>query len=53
MANHEQYSTQNDQNPIRPETNFDYEASANGQTMRSEFLDGVPSKNEEEQVIHI
>ncbi|KAK1431628.1 hypothetical protein QVD17_08119 [Tagetes erecta] len=49
MANHEQYPSQNDQNPIRPETNFDYEASANGQALHSEFLDGIPSKNEEEQ----
>uniref|UniRef100_A0A251UNT4 DUF7725 domain-containing protein n=1 Tax=Helianthus annuus TaxID=4232 RepID=A0A251UNT4_HELAN len=49
MPNNEQYPSQNDQNPMRPETNYDYEASVNGQTMRSEFMDGVSSKNEEEQ----
>ncbi|KAI3705866.1 hypothetical protein L1987_76115 [Smallanthus sonchifolius] len=50
MLNNEQYLSQNDQNPMRPETNYDYEASVNGQTVRSEFLDGgVPSKNEKEQ----
>ncbi|KAI7738210.1 hypothetical protein M8C21_027163 [Ambrosia artemisiifolia] len=49
MPNHEQYPSQNDQTSMRPETNYDYEASVNGQTMLSKFMDGVPSKNEEEQ----
>ncbi|XP_076898610.1 uncharacterized protein LOC143552220 isoform X2 [Bidens hawaiensis] len=53
MPNHEQYSPQNDQNQMRQETNYDYEASVNGQTMRSEFMDGVPSKNEEQSLQQI
>ncbi|KAJ9546228.1 hypothetical protein OSB04_025935 [Centaurea solstitialis] len=64
MPNHEQYPSHNDQNPMRPETNYNYEASVNGQALRSDFLDAnisqgleahsvVPSSsNEEEQVFY-
>ncbi|KAL8233078.1 hypothetical protein R6Q57_002856 [Mikania cordata] len=53
-SNPEPYPSQNDQNSLRPDTNYDYEASVNGQTMRSEFLDGrVPSKNEEQSLQQI
>lgn len=48
IPNHEQYTSQNDQNPLRQQ----YEASVNGQTLRSDFLEShssVPSSNEEEQ----
>ncbi|XP_024968985.1 uncharacterized protein LOC112508550 [Cynara cardunculus var. scolymus] len=60
MQNHEQYPSHNDQNSLRPETNYNYEASVDGQALRSDFLDSdisqgleahsVPSSpNEEEQ----
>lgn len=57
-----QYISQNDQNSLRPDTNYDYEVSVNGQAIRPEYLDAhvsqgleshavVPSRNEEGQVI--
>ena len=63
MPNHEQYPSHNDQSSLRSETNYNYEASVNGQALHSDFLDAnisqgheahsvVPSSpNEEEQVI--
>ncbi|KAI3756967.1 hypothetical protein L6452_04499 [Arctium lappa] len=39
MQNHEQYPSHNDQNSLRPETNYNYEASVNGQALPSDFLD--------------
>ncbi|KAM0038948.1 hypothetical protein Hdeb2414_s0012g00376431 [Helianthus debilis subsp. tardiflorus] len=50
MQNHEQHPSQKEQSLSRPETNYDYEASVNGQTLGSDFLNVVPSStNETEQ----
>lgn len=61
IQNQEQYPSHNDQNSLRPETHYNYEASVNGQALHSDFLDAdvsqglgahsvVPSSpNEEEQ----
>ncbi|KAJ0474106.1 hypothetical protein HanRHA438_Chr15g0719161 [Helianthus annuus] len=50
MQNHEQHPSQKDLSLLRPETNYDYEASVNGQTLGSDFLNVVPSStNETEQ----
>lgn len=53
MSNREQQSSQNDQNLLRPETSYDYEASVNGQTLGSDFLNVIPSStNEKDQVFY-